>query len=634
MGKIVGIDLGTSNSCLSVFENGEPVVVVNSEGKRTTPSVVGFSKDGERKVGDSARRQQIVNSKNTVYAIKRFMGMKYDDVENEVKRVTYDVVKDGEMPKVVIGDRKFTPQEISATILQKMKKTAEDYLGEEVKEAVITVPAYFNDAQRTATIEAGKIAGFDVKRIINEPTAAALAYGIDKSEKDENIVVYDIGGGTSDVSILNFGAGVFEVISTNGDSHLGGEDFDQCIVNWLVDEFKAEHGVDLSKDAIALQRLKEDAEKAKIELSTSTSTDINLPFITAVDGQPLHLTKTLTRAKFEELTKELYAKLVSLCKEALKLSKLDKDEIDEIILVGGSTRIPSVVNAAKEVFDKEPSHAVNPDEAVAIGASIQGAILNKESGVGDIVLLDVTPLNLGIEVQNGLMANLIDANTTIPCEKEEIFTTASDNQPSVTVNLLQGNRPMAKDNKSLGRFNLDGIMPSPRGIPQIAVKIKINASGVIEVSATDKGTNKAQSIRVEGSSNLSKEEIEKMKAEAEKYADADRKAKEEAETLNKAETIIFSQEKMIEEQKDNIKEDEKERLQGLVNDLKEAVKAKDTSKINFLEKEINEVWNAISQRVYSSQGQQQQQQTTTEARAEETNADEKVQDAEFEEVKD
>ena len=589
MGKVIGIDLGTSTSCVSVFEGGQPTVIVNSEGNRTTPSVVGF-KNGERKVGDAARRQAITNPKNTVYAIKRFMGIPFDKAKGEAERVTYDVINEGGFPRVDIDGRKYTPQEISATILQKMKKTAEDYLGEEVKDAVITVPAYFDDSQRNATKEAGQIAGLNVLRIINEPTAAALAYGVDKSDKDMNIVVYDIGGGTSDVSILNFGGGVFEVISTNGDSHLGGEDFDQVIVNWLVDEFKKQEGVDITSDAMAMQRLKEAAEKAKIELSTAMSTDINLPYLAPVNGVPKHLNVSLTRAKFEQLSSELYDKLVALCKEALKLSKLDANEINEVILVGGSTRIPKVVEAAKSVFNKEPSKAVNPDEAVSLGASIQGAVLGGEKGVGEIVLLDVTPLNLSIETLGGVATTLIEANTTIPCDKEQEFSTASDNQTEVTINLVQGNRPMAAQNKSLGRFNLTGILPAKRGIPKILVKVSINANGIVEVSATDKGTGKAQSIRVEGSSNLSKEEIERMRAEAEANADADKKEREIVEAVNKGDSLIFAQEKMMEEQKDNITSDEKEKLEGLVNELKEAVKTKNVDKINSLETSINEVW--------------------------------------------
>lgn len=631
MGKIAGLDLGTSTSCISIFEGGQPVVIVNSEGKRTTPSIVGFS-NGERKVGDAAKRQAITNPQNTVYAIKRFMGQKFDAVSKEAERVTYDVVNEGGYPRVEIEGRKYTPQEISATIIQKMKKTAEDYLGEEIKDIVITVPAYFDDDQRKATIEAGEIAGLNVRRIINEPTAAALAYGLDKSDKDMNIVVYDIGGGTSDVSILNFGGGVFEVISTNGDSHLGGEDYDQAIVNWLVEEFKNQEGVDISDDSMAMQRLKEAAERAKIELSTSTSTDINLPYLAPVNGSPKHLATTLTRAKFEQLTDDLYKKLVDLCQKALELSKLKASEIDEVILVGGSTRIPKVVEAAKTVFNKEPSKAVNPDEAVSLGACVQGAILGGDSSVGDIILLDVTPLNLGIETMGGVMTTLIDANTTIPCDKEQVFSTAADNQTMVSINLIQGNRPMASQNKSLGRFDLGGIMPAPRGVPQIAVKISINANGVIEVSARDKATGKAQSIKVEGSSSLSKEEIERMKAEAEANAEADKKEREIADAVNKGDSIVFSQKKMLEEQKDNITSEEKSKLEGLITEMEEAVKSKDVPKINSLETSINEVWNAISQRVYA-QGQQTQQTTTqSDEEAAEAPSEENIQDADFEEV--
>lgn len=631
MGKIIGIDLGTSTSCVSVFEGGQPTVIVNSEGNRTTPSVVGF-KDGERKVGDAARRQAITNPKNTVYAIKRFMGMPFANVADEAKRVTYDVVNEGGFPRVSIDDRKYTPQEISATILQKMKKTAEDYLGTEVTDAVITVPAYFNDDQRKATSEAGQIAGLNVKRIINEPTAAALAYGIDKSDKDMNIVVYDIGGGTSDVSILNFGGGVFEVISTNGDSHLGGEDFDQAIVNWVVEEFKKQEGADVSTDSMAMQRIKEAAEKAKIELSTAMSTEINLPYLAPVNGTPKHFVASLSRAKFEQLIEPLYKKLVDLCNEALKLSKLEIKDIDEVILVGGSTRIPKVVEAAKSVFQKDPSKAVNPDEAVSLGACIQGAVLGGEEGVGAIVLLDVTPLNLGIETLGGVMTTLIEANSTIPCDKEQVFSTAADNQTEVTINLLQGNRPMASQNKSIGKFNLTGILPAKRGIPQIAVKISINANGIVEVSATDKGTGKAQSIRVEGSSSLSKEEIERMKAEAEANAESDKKERETAEAVNKGDTVIFTQEKMLEEQKDNITEDEKSKIEGLIAQMKSAVSSKDVNKINETETAINEVWQAVSQRVYSQNQQQNTAQQPNDFDSA-TASTEDVQDADFEEVK-
>lgn len=637
MGKVIGIDLGTSTSCVSVFEGGQPTVIVNSEGNRTTPSVVGFS-NGERKVGDSARRQAITNPKNTVYAIKRFMGIPFDKATEEVKRVTYNVVNENGFPRVDIDGRKYTPQEISATILQKMKKTAEDYLGSEVTDAVITVPAYFDDSQRNATKEAGQIAGLNVLRIINEPTAAALAYGIDKADKDLNIVVYDIGGGTSDVSILNFGGGVFEVVSTNGDSHLGGEDFDQAIVNWLVEEFKNQEGVDVSTDSMAMQRMKEAAEKAKIELSTAMSTEINLPYLAPVNGTPKHLNVNLTRAKFEQLTEHLYKKLVDLCAEALKLSKLSVDEINEVILVGGSTRIPKVVEAAKSVFKKEPSKGVNPDEAVSLGACIQGAVLNKEEGVGEIVLLDVTPLNLGIETLGGVMTTLIEANTTIPCDKTQEFSTAADNQTEVTINLLQGNRPMAAQNKSLGKFNLTGILPAKRGIPKIEVKVSINANGIVEVSAKDKGTGKAQSIRVEGSSNLSKEEIERMKAEAEANAEADKKERETVDKLNHADTFVFNNEKMVEDQVANLNLDEKEKIEGMLSQMKEAIKTKDLSKVDELEAEINNAWQAVSQRIY---GQNQQQQAEGGEQPQQPNdfdsasaaQEENVQDAEFEEVK-
>ena len=636
MGKVIGIDLGTSTSCVSVFEGGQPTVIVNSEGNRTTPSVVGFS-NGERKVGDAARRQAITNPKNTVYAIKRFMGIPFDKATDEVKRVTYNVVNENGFPRVDIDGRKYTPQEISATILQKMKKTAEDYLGAEVTDAVITVPAYFDDSQRNATKEAGQIAGLNVLRIINEPTAAALAYGIDKADKDLNIVVYDIGGGTSDVSILNFGGGVFEVVSTNGDSHLGGEDFDQAIVNWLVEEFKNQEGVDVSTDSMAMQRMKEAAEKAKIELSTAMSTEINLPYLAPVNGTPKHLNVTLTRAKFEQLTEHLYKKLVDLCAEALKLSKLSVDEINEVILVGGSTRIPKVVEAAKNVFKKEPSKGVNPDEAVSLGACIQGAVLNKEEGVGDIVLLDVTPLNLGIETLGGVMTTLIEANTTIPCDKTQEFSTAADNQTEVTINLLQGNRPMAAQNKSLGKFNLTGILPAKRGIPKIEVKVSINANGIVEVSAKDKGTGKAQSIRVEGSSNLSKEEIERMKAEAEANAEADKKERETVDKLNHADTFVFNNEKMVEDQVANLNLDEKEKIEGMLSQMKEAIKAKDLSKVDELEAEINNAWQAVSQRIYGQNQQQaeggEQPQQPNDFDSASAAQEENVQDAEFEEVK-
>lgn len=633
MSKVIGIDLGTTNSCVSVYEANDSVVIVNSEGKRTTPSVIGISKDGEIKVGDSAKRQAVTNPKNTVSSIKRFMGLNYEQSKKEAENVQYEVVNDNGFPKVSINDRKYTPQELSAMILQKMKKTAEDYLGDKVTDAVITVPAYFNDDQRRATKEAGEIAGLNVKRIINEPTAAALAFGVDKSDKDMNVVIYDIGGGTSDVSVLNFGGGVFEVISTNGNSHLGGDDIDSAIVKWIVDEFKGSDGIDLSKDPMAMQRLKEAAEKAKIELSTNMATDINLPYITAVDGTPKHLVLNLTRAKFEQLISHIIKELNDLCQEALKLSKLDKKDINEVILVGGSTRVPAVAKVAKDVFDKEPSHSVNPDEAVALGAAIQGAVLNNEKGVGDIVLLDVTPLDLGIETLGSVMTKLIDANSTIPCRKEETFSTAVDNQTAITVNVLQGNRPMAKDNKSLGMFNLEGIMPAKRGVPQIVVCFDIDANGILNVSAKDKATNKEQSIRIDGSSSLSKEEIERMKAEAEANAEADKKVREEADAVNKGDSIVFSQEKMLEEQKENLKEEEKSKIEGFVNEMKEAVKARNVEKINELEKSINDVWNEVSQRIYSSQSQQQTTEQKTDNTVHETASADDVQEADFEEVK-
>lgn len=632
MGKVIGIDLGTSTSCVSVFEGGKPTVIVNAEGKRTTPSIVSFGKDGERKIGEAAKRQAVTNPKNTVYEIKRFMGEKYNECEQEVKRVPYSVVNDGGYPKVDIEGRKYTPQEISAIILQKMKKTAEDYLGEDVKDAVITVPAYFSDSQRQATKEAGEISGLNVLRIVNEPTAAALAYGIDKSDKDINIAVYDFGGGTLDVSILSFGGGVFEVLSTDGDTHLGGSDVDEKVMNWLIDEFKNDEGVDISKDPMAMQRIKEAAEKAKIELSSTNSTEINLPYITAVDGMPKHLVKTLTKAKFESLIDDLVQRTIEPCKKALENAKLGIDEIDEVILVGGSTRIPAVQEAVKKFFGKEPSKNVNPDEVVSLGASVQGAILNKESGVGDIVLLDVTPLNLGLETLGNAMTNLIEANTTIPCKKTQTFTTAQDNQTAITVRVLQGNRPLASQNKQIGIFNLEGLMPAPKGIPQLEISFDIDANGILTVTAKDKATNKEQSIRIEASSNLSEEEIKRMRAEAEANAEADKKEREVIDTVNKGDSIVFTQEKMLDEQKDNITADEKSKIEGLVSSMKEAVKDKNADKINELEKEINDVWNGISQRIYSSNTQSNSQQTTSSGTTEQA-ADAEPQDAEFEEVK-
>ena len=632
MGKVIGIDLGTSTSCVSVFEGGKPTVIVNAEGKRTTPSIVSFGKDGERKIGEAAKRQAVTNPKNTVYEIKRFMGEKYNECEQEVKRVPYSVVNDGGYPKVDIEGRKYTPQEISAIILQKMKKTAEDYLGQDVKDAVITVPAYFSDSQRQATKEAGEISGLNVLRIVNEPTAAALAYGIDKSDKDMNIAVYDFGGGTLDVSILSFGGGVFEVLSTDGDTHLGGSDVDEKVMNWLIDEFKNDEGVDISKDPMAMQRIKEAAEKAKIELSSTNSTEINLPYITAIDGMPKHLVKTLTKAKFESLIDDLVQRTIEPCKKALENAKLGIDEIDEVILVGGSTRIPAVQEAVKKFFGKEPSKNVNPDEVVSLGASVQGAILNKESGVGDIVLLDVTPLNLGLETLGNAMTNLIEANTTIPCKKTQTFTTAQDNQTAITVRVLQGNRPLASQNKQIGIFNLEGLIPAPKGIPQLEISFDIDANGLLTVTAKDKATNKEQSIRIEASSNLSEDEIKRMRAEAEANAEADKKEREVIDTVNKGDSIVFTQEKMLDEQKDNITADEKSKIEGLVSSMKEAVKDKNADKINELEKEINEVWNGISQRIYSSNAQSNSQQTTSSGTTEQA-ADAEPQDAEFEEVK-
>ena len=633
MGKVIGIDLGTSTSCVSVFEGGKPTVIVNAEGKRTTPSIVSFGKDGERKIGEAAKRQAVTNPKNTVYEIKRFMGEKYNECEQEVKRVPYSVVNDGGYPKVDIEGRKYTPQEISAIILQKMKKTAEDYLGEDVKDAVITVPAYFSDSQRQATKEAGEISGLNVLRIVNEPTAAALAYGIDKSDKDMNIAVYDFGGGTLDVSILSFGGGVFEVLSTDGDTHLGGSDVDEKVMNWLIDEFKNDEGVDISKDPMAMQRIKEAAEKAKIELSSTNSTEINLPYITAVDGMPKHLVKTLTKAKFESLIDDLVQRTIEPCKKALENAKLGIDEIDEVILVGGSTRIPAVQEAVKKFFGKEPSKNVNPDEVVSLGASVQGAILNKESGVGDIVLLDVTPLNLGLETLGNAMTNLIEANTTIPCKKTQTFTTAQDNQTAITVRVLQGNRPLASQNKQIGIFNLEGLMPAPKGVPQLEISFDIDANGLLTVTAKDKATNKEQSIRIEASSNLSEDEIKRMRAEAEANAEADKKERDVIDTVNKGDSIVFTQEKMLDEQKDNITADEKSKIEGLVSSMKEAVKDKNADKINELEKEINEVWNGISQRIYSSNAQDSSQQTSSSGTTTEQASDAEPQDAEFEEVK-
>ena len=626
MSKIVGLDLGTGNSCIAVFEGGSPTVIVNSEGKRTTPSVIGFTNDDKIKVGDSAKRQAVTNPKNTVLSIKRFMGNTYKECEDEATRVQYDVVDEGGYPRVDIKGKKYTPQELSAMIIQKMKKSAEDYLGEPVKDIVITVPAYFGDAQRQATKEAGEIAGLNVRRIINEPTAAALAYGLDKSDKDRVVAVIDDGCGTYDVSILSFGGGVFEVLSTAGNTHLGCDDFDQVIIDWLVDEFMEDENFDLSKDPMAMQRLKEAAEKAKIELSNTTSTELNLPYITSIDGTPKHLIKTLTRAKFEQLSSDLIKQHIEPIKNALKSAKIEAKDVDEAILVGGTTRIPAIQNLVKEIFGKEPSKGVNPDEAVALGAAIQGAILNKDAGVGDIVLLDVTPLNLGIETMGGVMTTLIPANTTIPCDKEETFSTAADNQTVVTIKVCQGNRSMANDNKQIGLFNLEGILPAMRGVPQIGVKFSIDSNGILTVTAKDKGTGKEQKIRIESNSSLSKEEIERMKSEAEANADADKKAKEEADTINKGDSIVFGQKKMLNEQKDNINADEKTKLESLVSEMETAVKERNVERINSIETEINSVWQGISQRIYAKNEQSSNSES-------QSKTNDTVEDANFEEVK-
>ena len=596
MGKIIGIDLGTTNSCVAVFEGNEPVVIANSEGKRTTPSVVGFVDNGERKIGDPAKRQAITNPKNTVYSIKRFMGENWQQTEKEIGRVPYTVVNEGGYPRVDINGRKYTPQEISAMVLQKMKKTAEDYLGQEVTEAVITVPAYFSDSQRQATKEAGQIAGLDVKRIVNEPTAAALAYGVDKANKDMKIAVFDLGGGTFDISILEFGGGVFEVLSTNGDTHLGGDDFDQVIIDWLVQEFKNDEGADLTADPMAMQRLKEAAEKAKIELSSSTSTEINLPYIMPVAGVPKHLVKTLTRAKFEQLAHDLIQACLAPCQKAMADAKLNTADIDEVILVGGSSRIPAVQTLVKNYFGKEPSKGVNPDEVVAVGASIQGAILNKEGGVGDIVLLDVTPLTLGIETMGGVMTKLIEANTTIPCKKSETFSTAADNQTEVTIHVLQGERPMAAQNKSIGQFNLEGIAPARRGVPQIEVTFDIDANGILNVSAKDKATGKEQQIRIEASSGLSEEEINRMKAEAEANAENDKKEREKIDKLNQADSMIFTTENMLKEQGDKLPADVKSEMEAALQKLKDAHKAQDLAAIDAAIAEVNNV----AQKMYAA----------------------------------
>ena len=640
MGKIIGIDLGTTNSCVAVFEGNEPVVIANSEGKRTTPSVVGFVDGGERKVGDPAKRQAITNPKRTVYSIKRFMGETYDQVQKEISRVPYSVVRgDNNTPRVDIDGRLYTPQEISAMILQKMKKTAEDYLGQEVTEAVITVPAYFSDSQRQATKEAGQIAGLDVKRIVNEPTAAALAYGVDKANKDMKIAVFDLGGGTFDISILEFGGGVFEVLSTNGDTHLGGDDFDQVIIDWLVQEFKNDEGADLTQDPMAMQRLKEAAEKAKIELSSSTSTEINLPYIMPVGGVPKHLVKTLTRAKFEALAHGLIQACLEPCKKAMSDAGLSNSDIDEVILVGGSSRIPAVQKLVEDFFGKVPSKGVNPDEVVAVGAAVQGAVLNKEAGVGDIVLLDVTPLTLGIETLGGVMTKLIEANTTIPCKKSETFSTAADNQTEVTIHVLQGERPMAAQNKSIGQFNLTGIAPARRGVPQIEVTFDIDANGILKVSAKDKATGKEQAIRIEASSGLSKEEIERMKAEAEANAEADKKEKERIDKLNQADSMIFTTENQLKELGDKLPADKKAPIEAALQKLKDAHKAQDLAAIDSAMAELNTAFQAASAEMYAQTGAQGGAQAGPDMNAGQAGGQnsskqgDNVQDADFEEVK-